>query len=34
MAQQQERHIKLWFAGQGSNWPLADYEIGKLKDRI
>ncbi len=32
MAQQQERHIKLWFAGQGGNWPLADYEIGKLKD--
>jgi hypothetical protein len=32
MTQQQERHIKLWFAGQGGNWPLADYEIGKLKD--
>jgi hypothetical protein len=32
MAHQQERHIKLWFAGQGGNWPLADYEIGKLKD--
>jgi hypothetical protein len=32
MAHQQERHIKLWFAGQGGNWPLADYEIDKLKD--
>jgi hypothetical protein len=32
MAQQQMRHIKLWFAGQGGNWSLADYEIGKLKD--
>ena len=26
------RHIKLWFAGRGGNWPLADYEIDKLKD--
>ncbi len=32
MAFQQERHFKLWFAGQAGNWPLADYEIGKLKD--
>jgi len=32
MAQQQERHLKLWFAGNAGNWPLADYEIGKLKD--
>lgn len=31
MAQQQERHIKLWFAGRGGNWPLVDYEIDKLK---
>ena len=29
---QQERHLKLWFAGHAGNWPLADYEIGKLKD--
>ena len=29
---QQERHIKLWFAGQAGNWPLADYEIGELND--
>lgn len=32
MTLQQERHFKLWFAGQAGNWPLADYEIGKLKD--
>jgi hypothetical protein len=32
MAQQQMRHTKLWFAGHAGNWPLADYEIGKLKD--
>ncbi|MGC1777837.1 MAG: hypothetical protein WBB34_07805 [Xanthobacteraceae bacterium] len=32
MAHQQERHIKLWFAGHAGNWPLADYEIGELTD--
>jgi hypothetical protein len=32
MALQQMRHIKLWFAGSGGNWPLADYEIGELKE--
>jgi hypothetical protein len=32
MALQQMRHIKLWFAGSASNWPLADYEIGELKE--
>src|SRR6516162_8672575 len=32
MAFQQERHFKLWFAGRAGNWPLADYELGKLKD--
>lgn len=32
MAHQQERHIKLWFAGRAGNWPLADYEIGELSD--
>jgi hypothetical protein len=30
MAMQQMRHIKLWFAGNAANWPLADYEIGEL----
>jgi hypothetical protein len=32
MAQQQMRHIKLWFAGDAANWPLADYELDQLKD--
>jgi hypothetical protein len=32
MAQQQMRHIKLWFAGDAGNWPLADYELDQLKD--
>jgi hypothetical protein len=32
MAAQQMRHIKLWFAGRAGDWPLADYEIDKLKD--
>jgi cytochrome c556 len=31
MGQQQMRHIKLWFAGDAGNWPLADYEIDGLK---
>jgi hypothetical protein len=32
MAFQQQRHLKLWFAGRAGNWPLAEYEIDKLKD--
>jgi hypothetical protein len=32
MTLQQQRHLKLWFAGRSGNWPLADYEIEKLKD--
>jgi hypothetical protein len=32
MALQQMRHIKLWFAGSAGNWPLADYELGELKE--
>jgi hypothetical protein len=32
MTLQQQRHIKLWFAGHAGNWPLADYEVDKLKD--
>ena len=32
MAQQQRRHIKLWYAGHAGNWPLASYEIGELSD--
>jgi hypothetical protein len=32
MVKQQMRHIKLWFAGDAGNWPLADHEIDQLKD--
>lgn len=32
MTLQQLRHIKLWFAGRGGNWALADYEIDQLND--
>jgi hypothetical protein len=32
MVQQQMRHIKLWFAGDARNWPLADHEIDQLQD--
>ena len=28
----QMRHIKLWFAGEAENWPLADYEIDELEE--
>jgi len=32
MVLQQERHLKLWFAGRAGNWPLADYEVDALKE--
>jgi hypothetical protein len=32
MTLQQLRHTKLWFAGHGGNWPLADYEVGELEE--
>ena len=32
MTLQQMRHLKLWFAGQAQNWPLADYELDELKE--
>ena len=25
-------HNKLWFAGEARNWPLADYELGEIKE--
>lgn len=25
-------HNKLWFAGQARNWPLAEYELGEMKE--
>ena len=32
MTLQQMRHLKLWFAGQAGNWPLAGYELDELKE--
>jgi hypothetical protein len=28
----QLRHLKLWFAGEAGNWPLASYEVEELKE--
>ena len=25
-------HNKLWFAGEARNWPLAEYELGEMKE--
>ena len=30
----QMHHAKLWFAGINSNWKLADYEIGEMKELV
>src|SRR4051812_11924024 len=32
MTLQQMRHLKLWFAAQAGNWPLAGYELDELKE--
>lgn len=32
MTLNQLRHIKLWFAGEAGNWPLAAYEIDELEE--
>ena len=32
MTFQQMRHVKLWFAGQNKNWPLAGYELDELNE--
>ena len=32
MTLQQMRHLKLWYAGQAGNWPLAGYELDELKE--
>ena len=32
MAANQMRHVKLWFAGEAGNWPLADYEVDELTE--
>jgi hypothetical protein len=30
----QVHHAKLWFAGQGRNWKLADFEVNEIKESI
>jgi hypothetical protein len=30
----QMRHMKLWFAGQNANWPLASYELDELNEGL
>jgi hypothetical protein len=32
MSLTQMRHIKLWFAGEAGNWPLAAYELDELQE--
>lgn len=32
MSLTQMRHLKLWFAGQAENWPLAAYETDELEE--
>jgi len=32
MGATQLRHIKLWYAGKEKNWPLAEYELGQIKE--
>jgi len=32
MAATQMRHLKLWWAGQAANWPLAGYEVDELEE--
>jgi hypothetical protein len=32
MAATQMRHVKLWFAGQARNWPLAAYELDEIQE--
>jgi hypothetical protein len=30
----QMHHAKLWFAGTTGNWPLADFELGEIRESI
>ena len=32
MGATQMRHAKLWFAGKAENWPLANYELGEIRE--
>ena len=30
----QAHHAKLWYAGINENWPLADFEVDEIKERV
>jgi hypothetical protein len=30
----QVHHAKIWFAGKNKNWPLADFEVGEIKETL
>ena len=32
MSATQMRHVKLWYAGEAHNWPLAAYELDELEE--
>lgn len=32
MSSTQMRHLKLWYAGEARNWPLAAYEVDELEE--
>jgi hypothetical protein len=34
MTLSQMRHVKLWFAGEANNWPLAAYELDEIKEGL
>ncbi|HQT27620.1 MAG TPA: hypothetical protein PLK99_13680, partial [Burkholderiales bacterium] len=34
MGATQMRHAKLWFAGKEKNWPLANYELGEIREGL
>jgi len=34
MSQIQIHHAKLWFAGKYENWPLADFEVGEIREAL
>lgn len=34
MSDIQVHHAKLWFAGNAGNWPLADFEVGEIREAL
>lgn len=30
----QVHHAKIWFAGKNQNWPLADFEVGEIRETL